>query len=533
MFMRETHQVINQVPSLVRRNAYEDDLPLQECLQALNNKDLLEKITSYGGTIAHLEQLGVQANTYLPECHTHDRYGYRIDTVEYHPSYHALMNKATHVGIHCLPWQKAKGQGHLARLALEYIHAQAEAGTACPLSMTYAGIPLLQKNEFLAKTWLPKALTLNYDPSNMPVEQKNSLTLGMAMTEKQGGSDVRANMTQAQKQGNDYELIGHKWFCSAPMSDGFFVTAQLPEGLSCFLVPRWRSDGSKNPMHLVRLKNKLGNQANASSEIEFHGAFGWLIGEPGKGIQTIIQMVALTRFDCMVGSTAIQRGAWVHARHHAEHRKAFGKRLIEQPLMRNVLAHAALEIEANLQTCVFLAELLDKDDPNDHRLRLLTAMGKYWICKNTPILVAELLECLGGAGFIEDFPLARFYREAPLNAIWEGCGNIQCLDILRTLQKDPESIAQLMADIERVKEPRLSLASKSFQQEFKQSDENQARRLVERLIRLYQSAILYQRTPSWLADAFCKQNDDSMQLLGTLPDAQVVDALLKRAWLVT
>lgn len=528
--MRETHQVINQVPPLVRENAYEDDLPLQQCMQSLNNKDLLGKIFSYGGKIAQLEQLGVQANTFLPECHTHDRYGYRVDTVEYHSSYHTLLQEATQVGIHCLPWQKDKEQGHLTRLALEYIHVQAEAGTACPLSMTYAGIPLLQKNEFLAKTWLPKALMLNYDPSNVPVEQKNSLTLGMAMTEKQGGSDVRANMTQVQKQGDNYELTGHKWFCSSPMSDGFFVTAQTTEGLTCFLVPRWRPDGSKNPMHLVRLKNKLGNQANASSEIEFQGAFGWLIGEPGKGIQTIIQMVALTRFDCMIGSSGIQRGAWVHARHHAEHRKAFGKRLIEQPLMRNVLAHTALEIEANLQTSIFLAELLDKGDPNDHRLRLLTAMGKYWICKNTPLLVAELLECLGGAGFIEDFPLARFYREAPLNAIWEGCGNIQCLDILRTFQKNPDSIAQLISDIEKVKEPKLSIACKSFQQEFKKSDENQARRLVERLIRLYQSAILYQKTPLWLADTFFKQNEDSTQLLGTLRETEAIDTLLTRAW---
>jgi putative acyl-CoA dehydrogenase len=526
---KETHQVINQVPPLVRKNAYEDDLPLKECLQSLHAPGLLDKVIAYGGKIAQLDSLGIQANKSLPQCHTHDRYGYRIDTVEYHPSYHALMHEATHAGIHCLPWQKNNEQGHKIRLALEYIHAQAEAGTACPLSMTYAGIPLLQKNEILAKTWLPKALTLNYDPSNAPLEMKKSLTLGMAMTEKQGGSDVRVNTTQAQRQGEYYELIGHKWFCSAPMSDGFFVTAQATEGLSCFLVPRWRPDGSKNPMQLVRLKNKLGNQSNASSEVEFRGAFGWLIGEPGKGIQTIIEMVALTRFDCVVGSTAIQRGAWVQARHHAEHRKAFGKRLIDQPLMRNVLAHAALEIEANLQISVHLAELLDKSDPNDHRLRILTAMGKYWICKKTPLIVGELLECLGGAGFVEDFPLARFYREAPLNAIWEGCGNIQCLDILRTINKDPDSIAQFMADIEKV--PNLNKDLNGIHQTLKKADELEARRLVEQLIRLYQAAILYQKTPSWLADAFYQQNKASTQLLGTLQDTQIVDLMLKRAWL--
>ncbi|MBN9288842.1 MAG: hypothetical protein BGO43_08120 [Gammaproteobacteria bacterium 39-13] len=526
--IKETHQVVNQVPPLERINAYQDDLPLRECLQSLNGNPLLESVNVYGGKIAQLEQLGIQANTYLPRCITHDRYGFRIDSVEYHPSYHALMHEATNIGIHCLPWLQSSKQGHLARLALEYIHMQVEAGSGCPLSMTYAGIPLLQKNEIVAKTWLPKALISNYDGSNAPLEKKACLTLGMAMTEKQGGSDVKANTTRAENQNGYYELVGHKWFCSAPMSDGFFVTGQSKEGLSCFLVPRWRPDGSKNPMQLVRLKNKLGNQANASSEVEFRGAFGWLIGEPGKGIQTIIEMVALTRFDCMVGSTAIQRGAWVHARHHAEHRKTFGKRLIEQPLMRNVLAHTALEIEANLQTCSHLATLLDENDPNDHRMRLLTALGKYWICKNTPLIVVELLECLGGAGFVEDFSLARFYREAPLNAIWEGCGNIQCLDILRTLQKEPEALAQFMGDIDKI--PQLKSAANSLNKSLKNAEESQARRLVERLMRLYQSAILFQKAPLWLAEAFFRQNQDATHLLGTLEEKYVIDALLKRAW---
>ncbi|MFI4937742.1 MAG: acyl-CoA dehydrogenase family protein [Candidatus Berkiellales bacterium] len=526
--MKESNQGTNQVPPLVRKNAYEDDLPLKEALKSLNDQALLKKVAAYGEKIAALSQLGEEANTYLPNCQTHDRYGERIDIVEYHPSYHALMHEATMVGIHCLPWQKTNTQGHLARLALEYIHVQAEAGTACPLSMTYAGIPLLQKNETVAKTWLPKALTLDYDPANLPLEQKKSLTFGMAMTEKQGGSDVKANVTQALAQGNHYELIGHKWFCSAPMSDGFFVTAQANEGLSCFFVPRWHPDLSKNPMQLIRLKNKLGNQANASSEVEFHGAFGWLIGEPGKGIQTIIQMVALTRFDCIVSSTALQRGAYVYARHHANHRQAFGKKLIDQPLMRNVLAHVALEIEANLQFSVHLANILDQNDPNDRRFRLLTALGKYWICKNTSAMIGELLECLGGAGYIEDFPLARFYREAPLNAIWEGCGNIQCLDVLRTLQKEPEAFAQIVSDIKIV--PNVSKAFDGLYQSLNDIDESQARRLVERLIRLYQAAILYQKAPDWLAEAFFKQQHEATQLLGTLTNTKVVDELLLRAW---
>jgi putative acyl-CoA dehydrogenase len=523
----KTQRVLNQVPKFVRSNAYEEDLPLQECLKS-QSAQTKEWVSQYGSKIDQLEQLGVQANTYLPKCHTHDRYGFRIDTVEYHPAYHALLHAATSAGIHCLPWQKAQPQGHLTRFALEYLHAQAEAGTACPLSMTYAGIPLLQKNDILTNTWLPRALKLAYDPSNVPVDQKKSITLGMAMTEKQGGSDVRANQTRAEKEGSHYELTGHKWFCSAPMSDGFFVTAQTSEGLSCFLVPRWRPDNTKNAMQLVRLKNKLGNQANASSEVEFQGAFGWLIGEPGKGIQNIIQMVALTRFDCMVGSTGIQRGAWVQARHHAEHRQAFGKRLIEQPLMRNVLAHTALEIEANLHTCAHLAELLDKGDPDDHRLRLLTALGKYWICKNTPMIVVELLECLGGAGFIEDFPLARFYREAPLNAIWEGCGNIQCLDILRTIQKEPTGLEQLTQDIERIS--LLKDDMKQLRKGLAIVDESQARRVVEQLFRLYQAAILQNKAPNWVAEAFLMQNRQSTQLLGTLKEIKTIDALLKRAW---
>lgn len=524
--MDKTHQVINQVPPLKRLNAYEEDLPLQDCLKSLNANQI-ESIKAYGAKIAQLEQWGMTANIYLPQCYTHDRYGFRIDTVEYPDAYHHLMHEAASAGIHCLPWRKDHSQGHLMRFALEYMHTQAEAGTACPLSMTYAGIPLLQKNDVVAKHWLPKALVLNYDPLNAPIEKKTSITLGMAMTEKQGGSDVRANLTQANLQGDHYELIGHKWFCSSPMSDGFFVTAQTNEGLSCFLVPRWRPDGTKNAMHLVRLKNKLGNQANASSEVEFHNAWGWLIGEAGKGIQTIIQMVGLTRFDCMVGSTAIQRAAWVHAKHHATHRKAFGKTLIEQPLMQNVLAHTALEIEANLQLCAHLATLLDNEDPQDHRLRLLTAMGKYWICKNTPILVAELLECMGGAGFIEDFPLARFYREAPLNAIWEGCGNIQCLDILRTIQKEPDSLAQLMADMEQVSHFKAEL--NHLYQDIKMMDESQARRMVERLTRLYSAFVLYQKAPTWLAEAFFQQDKESTRLFGTIKDPNVQALLLKRA----
>ena len=364
------------------------------------------------------------------------------------------MKASIEDGLHSSPWTDPGEGAHVARAARSYMHTQVEAGHGCPITMTFAATPCLKLQGDLAAQWLPKIQARVYDPRNIPADEKQGVTIGMAMTEKQGGSDVRANTTRAipvgaEGGGQAYELVGHKFFVSAPMCDAFLVLAQAPGGLSCFLVPRWRPDGTKNPLQIIRLKRKMGNVSNASSETELRGALGWMVGSEGRGVATIIEMVAMTRFDCMIGSSAGMRMAVSQAIDHCRQRKAFGAFLVDQPLMTAVLADLAIEAEAALTLTMRIARALDhRDDPHEDALvRLGSAIGKYWICKRTPGHAYEALECLGGSGVMEDSPMPRLYREAPVNAIWEGSGNVQCLDIARAIQRSPQTLQAYFAEV--------------------------------------------------------------------------------------
>ena len=451
-----THEVFNQPTELVDYNLYDSDAALKE-IGAAGGRGLGgERAGAFGaraGSADYLE-LGALANKNPPELDTHDRYGRRVDLVRFHPSYHALMKAAIEEGIHSSPWTEPREGAHVARAAQFYMQTQVEAGHGCPITMTFASVPCLKAELDLAAAWLPKITARIYDPRNVPVDQKHGVTIGMAMTEKQGGSDVRANTTRAipvgvEGPGQAYELVGHKYFVSAPMCDAFLVLAQAPGGLSCFLVPRWRPDGTKNPLQVVRLKRKMGNVSNASSETELRGALGWMVGSEGRGVATIIEMVAMTRFDCMIGSSAGMRMAVSQAIDHCRQRKAFGALLVDQPIMAAVLADLAIEAEAALTLTMRLARALDhRDDPHEDALvRLGTAIGKYWICKRAPGHAYEALECIGGSGVMEDSPMPRLYREAPVNAIWEGSGNVQCLDIARAISRSPQTLDAYFAEV--------------------------------------------------------------------------------------
>src|SRR5262245_570288 len=418
-----THEVFNQPRPLTDTNLFTIDATLSTALRTFDAGWGVDAARRYGSLAGGaLAAHGRLANRYSPELRTYDAYGHRIDEVEFHPSYHELMRTAIAHGVHALPWSESRPGAHVVRAALELLHNQADSGTDCPLTMTYASIPALRAAPGLARRWIPGIVSREYDPSSRPASAKRGLTIGMAMTEKQGGSDVRANTTIATPLNESvggaecYRLTGHKWFCSAPMSDAFLTLAQLNEGVTCFLVPRWRPDGTRNGFHLQRLKDKLGNRSNASSEIEYHDAFAWLLGEPGRGVQTIIQMVSLTRFNCMVGSTAIMRHAVIQVMNHIRQREAFGKRLVDQPLMRNVAADLILETEAALWMTMRVGAAIDRREasPSEEALlRIATALGKYWICKRAPQHVNEAQECLGGLGYVEENVLPRLYREAP------------------------------------------------------------------------------------------------------------------------
>ena len=540
----ETHEVFNQPPPLENFNLYDGDQPLQEALQREGGGWAEDRVRAYGAFAGcEMQELGAQANQNKPVLHSHDRYGHRIDVVEYHPSYHRLMEIAISHGLHALPWREKRAGAHVARAAMEYLHHQAEAGTGCPLTMTFACLPTLRKQPEVAELWEPGILSLKYDPRNVPAGHKEGLTIGMAMTEKQGGSDVRSNTTRAyalgaEGPGKPYELVGHKWFCSAPMSDAFLTLAQTDKGLSCFLLPRWRPDGRRNAFHIQRLKDKLGNHSNASSEVEFLGAFAWMVGEEGRGVANIIEMVALTRFDCMVGSAALMRQATMQAVHHATHRSAFGKKLIDQPLMRNVLADLALESEAALVLFMRVARGLDaapNDEAEAHFVRLATPVGKYWVCKRTPGHVNEAQECLGGAGYVEDFILARLYREAPLNSLWEGCGNIQCLDTLRAIHRTPESLEAVFNEIRlaRGSDRRFDQFVEVVEKEWQQRDdlEYRARTAVERLAVALQASLLIRAGNPAVADAFCaaRLQPNPNLAYGTLCSGVDVQTLIDRA----
>lgn len=544
LMLDETHSVTNQPRPLQDYNLYRADRALMDAVQRGDAAWAEDGISDHGAWAGRADviDLGFQANEHKPVLHTHDRYGHRIDQVHFHPAYHQLMDQAISSGLHASPWTEPRPGAQVARAARHFIQSQVEAAHCCPITMTFAAVPALLKQPDLAATWLPKISTRHYDPRDLPMADKTGLTIGMAMTEKQGGSDVRANTTSARAlagsgPGQLYELVGHKWFMSAPMCDAFLVLAQTPVGLSCFLMPRWREDRSKNALYLQRLKNKMGNLANASCEVELRGAHGWMVGEEGRGVATIIEMVAMTRFDCMIGSAAGLRQAAAQALHHCSQRQAFGALLIEQPLMQNVLADLALESEAATALTMRLGQALDRRDQQQEKLllRLATPVGKYWICKRTPNHAYEAMECLGGNGVIEDSIMPRLLRESPVNAIWEGSGNVQCLDVLRAMNKEPAVIDAFFAEVLQAKgaDARLDRFTAALQTDLANPADQQlrARNLVDRMALALQGSLLVRHSVPAVADAFCAgrlQSSGGLNL-GTLPAGVDFRAIIQRA----
>ncbi|MBL8513053.1 MAG: isovaleryl-CoA dehydrogenase, partial [Betaproteobacteria bacterium] len=510
-----THEVTNQPPALTDINWYRADAALQQGVAHFGAAWAEEALNAYGAlTGGEMIALGFAANENKPKFKPFDRFGHRIDQVEFHPAYHRLMALGVEHGVSNFTWRHADRKGaNVARAALMYLHTQADQGTSCPLTMTYASVPVLKQQDLIAREWLPLILSPHYDERFLPADQKRGVTLGMGMTEKQGGSDVRSNTTRATPldragPGEWYTLVGHKWFFSAPMCDAFLVLAQAERGISCFLMPRFKPDGEVNAIRIQRLKDKLGDWSNASSEVDFHNAHAQLIGEEGRGVATILEMVALTRQDCMIGSSGIMRQALVQAIHHARHRKTFGKLLIDQPLMRQVLADLVLESEAALALTLRVAHDVGRA-PHDAQeaafARVATAIGKYWICKRCPPFVNEAQECLGGAGYVEESILPRLYRQAPLNSIWEGSGNIQCLDVLRALAREPGCKEALFAEFATVSGTSGTFDSNVVALQRALEDiahlESRARMLVERMALLLQAAQLM-RTQQTAAVAF-------------------------------
>ena len=505
-----THRVDNQPPEFASRDPWHDDVALREAVAREGAGAFAARIAGYGALAGgELLARSFDAHRDRPRLRTHDRFGQRIDTVEFHPAYHAILQSAIGHGVAGLSWAEPVPGAHVARAALSYLHYQVEPGSSCPLTMTHAALPVLRRAPAL-RAWAEGVAACRYDPRDLPMDDKAGLTLGMGMTEKQGGSDVRGNTTRATPlaAAGEYELVGHKWFFSAPMSDGFLVLAQAPGGLSCVLLPRWRPDGTKNALRLMRLKDKLGDWSNASSEVEFDGAWARRIGDEGRGIATILEMVMFTRLDCMLGSAGLMRMALAQATHHARHRVAFGRKLLEQPLMRNVLADLALESEAATAFALRVAGAVERaaSDPREAAFaRVATAIGKYWVCKRAPAFANEAQECLGGAGYVEESLLPRLYRQAPLNSIWEGSGNIQCLDVLRALAKEPETGAAMLAELRAAAGKNIAFDAALVEVEralTQDVGEAQARVLVERLALLLQAATLL-RAGNPLAHDWC------------------------------
>jgi putative acyl-CoA dehydrogenase len=543
-FLADTHEVINVSKELADYNLYLQDAALQEAVAREGAAWAADDLAAFGklaGSADYLE-LGVLANRQGPELETHDRFGNRIDLVKFHPAYHALMKSAIEHGLHSSPWTHPGPGAHVGRAAKNYMQGQVEAGHGCPITMTFAAVPSLRTTPALAKLWEPRITARIYDPRNVPDTQKQGLTIGMAMTEKQGGSDVRANTTRAypigaEGLGEAYELVGHKYFVSAPMCDAFLTLAQTPRGLSCYLLPRWRPDGTKNPLQVLRLKRKMGNVSNASSETELRGALAWMVGEEGRGVRTIIEMVAMTRFDCMVGSSAGQRAAVSQALHHCSVRSAFGKVLNRQPLMQNVLADLVLENEGALALTLRVARAMDNRDQRHEYLlvRLCTAVGKYWICKRTPNHAYEAMECIGGSGVMEDGPFPRLFRESPVNAIWEGSGTVQCLDVLRAMQKTPEVLDAYFREVAKAKGANAVLDRwvGALQKDFSDPAdlEYRARDAVDRMALGLQAALLVQHAPASVADAFCVSRlaRSGHHNYGALPRGVECQAIIERA----
>jgi putative acyl-CoA dehydrogenase len=538
----QTHTVANQAPPLEGVDVFASNLPLVEATQREGAGWVSERASQLGKFVGgEPQQLwGRLANKNKPVLKTHDRYGNRIDEVEFHPAWHKLMKMGVEHELHALPWRTEQPAAHAARAALYMTAMQAEAGFCCPITMTFAVLPALRAQPELLEEWGPLVTATSYDPRLVPASEKGSAIAGMAMTEKQGGSDVKANTTLARPlngggPGAEYEIVGHKWFCSAPMSDLFLVLAQSDEGLSCFLLPRILPDGTRNAFHIQRLKDKLGNHSNASSEVEFHGAWARMVGEPGRGVPTIIEMVGHTRLDCVIGAAAGMRAGVVNATHHAAHRSAFGKLLVDQPLMQNVLADLCIESEAATALAMRLARAYDEagaetpasgnDELSDAHLfkRLATAVGKYWVCKRAPNHAFEALECLGGNGYVEESGMPRLYREAPLASIWEGSGNVMSLDVLRALVRTPRSLEVFMHEVRQAEgaDARLDAHVRKLEGQFSDPGtlESRARRVVEGMALALQGSLLVRHGSPAVADAFCasRLGGDGGLEYGTLP----------------
>ncbi len=538
----DTHEVVNQSPPLEGHDVYGTDRALVEAVEREGAGWAAAELAALGSLTgaARTQDLARLANEHRPELRTHDRSGNRIDVVEYHPAYHELMATALAHGLHAAPWADPRDGAHVARAAKVFVWYQAEAGHVCPVSMTYSVVPALRHQPDVAAEWEPRLTSTTYDPTDGPASAKAGAMCGMALTEKQGGSDVRANTTRADRLDGDgatVVLTGHKWFCSAPMSDGFLMLGQAPGGLTCYWVPRWRPDGTKNPVHIQRLKDKLGDRSNASSEIELAAAWGQRIGEEGRGVRTIIEMVNHTRLDCAIGSASVMRQGVAQASWHTAHRSAFGAVLADQPLMQNVLADLALESEAATAAVLRLARSYDRGDHEHEALlqRVLTPVVKYWTCKRAPQHAAEALECLGGNGFVEESPMPRLFRQSPVNGVWEGSGNVICLDVLRAMAKSPRSLDAFWEEVNRAggSDARLDDAIRSLQNELAhpESLEGRARRLVEEMALVFQASLLVRHAPEVIADAFCasRLEPDRGRAFGTLPRGTDVRAIVERA----
>jgi putative acyl-CoA dehydrogenase len=552
-----THEVTNQPPPLENYNLYATDRALQEAVKRDGAAWAEPALHAFGAKLgaAAVMALAPLANRNPPVLFTHDRYGNRRDEVEFHPTWHQLMSLGTSEGLHSAPWADSRAGAHVARAAAYLLYGQIENGTQCPLTMTYAAAPVLRKHAaslpMLDTVWLPRILFREYDQRFAPIETKRGALIGMGMTEKQGGSDVRTNTTRAVAEGatgpgQPYRLTGHKWFMSVPMSDAFLMLAKTDAGVSCFFVPRFTPDGAKNLLALQRLKDKLGNKSNASSEVELHGAQGWLLGEEGRGVATIVEMATYTRLDCALGSTAMMRQALAQAMHHASHRIAFGKRLVEQPLMKNVLADLTIESEAATALVMRLARAFDAqtDEAETELRRLTTPAIKYWLCKRGPPLAAEAMEVLGGNGYVEESVMPRLYREMPLNSIWEGSGNVMCLDVLRAISnsspatsaRQSRTLEIYFAEVEKAKggDARLDAYISKLKQQLATTDDKEsiARRITEALALAMQGALLLQHAPVAVANAFCasRLDRDWGGAFGTLGANARVGEIIARSW---
>lgn len=541
----DPYEVLNQPPPLEGHNLFTTDRALSEAAERNGAGWAQDSLAAYGAKLGAPEtiEMGRLAHKFPPQLKLFDRFGHRRDEVEFHPAWHGIMELIIGEGLHSAPWADPKPGAHVARAAAYIMHAQIEPGSQCPTTMTYGSVPALKRDAAIATEWLPKIYARAYDPANKPVQQKTNALIGMGMTEKQGGSDVRANTTVAAPVGKsgpgaEYTITGHKWFFSCPQIDAHLVLAQAPGGLSCFFVPRWLPDGTKNPVQIQRLKDKVGNKSNASSEVEFHNAHGWLLGEEGRGVPTIIEMGTYTRLDCALGSAGLLRGAVSQALHHVYHRRAFQRHLVDQPLMANVVADLAIESEAATALAMRLARAFDRADSDAQEAafrRLCTPAVKYWICKRAPNAVVEAMEVHGGNGYVDEGPLGMLYKEIPLNSIWEGSGNVMCLDVLRAMQKSTDALEAYFAELvpARGNDRRLDAAINDLKDEFADLAEleHRARHVVEKMMTVLQGALLVRHSVPAVADAFCasRLGGDWGHAFGTLPKGTDTRAIADRA----